>query len=149
MIASLAVLCVTAVASAQDGPGIRAGISADPDQFYFGGHWVSEPLTDNLRFQPNVELGLGDDLTLATFNFELAYWIPLDRQPWSLYFGGGPALNVYNFETEGRRGADDTEVEGGVNVLFGLAHRRGLLFEFKAGLADSPDIKVGIGYTFQ
>jgi hypothetical protein len=134
---------------AQDGFGVRAGVSADPDQFYFGGHWISEPLIERLRFQPNVEVGVGDDLTLVAFNFELAYWIPLERSPWNLYVGGGPALNLYSFDDDDRPGDDDSELEGGVNVLFGLAHRQGLSFEFKVGVADSPDIKVGVTYTFR
>ena len=50
-------------ALAQDG-GIRGGISVDPDQFYFGGHLETSPLVDRLYFRPNVEIGIGDDLTL-------------------------------------------------------------------------------------
>ena len=38
--------------------GIRAGISLDPDQFYFGGHVETEPLMDRVRFRPNIEIGL-------------------------------------------------------------------------------------------
>jgi hypothetical protein len=150
----IALACVVALgssspASAQEGFGLRAGVSADPDQFYFGGHWISEPLVEGLRFQPNLELGVGDDVTTVGFNFELAYWIPLDRSPWDLYVGGGPALNLYSFDEDAFPGDDDSELEGGVNVLFGLAHREGLAFEFKVGLADSPDFKVGVVYTFR
>src|SRR6187399_2699278 len=32
--------------AAAQGPGIRGGISVDPDQFYFGGHYETSPLID-------------------------------------------------------------------------------------------------------
>ena len=64
-------------ASAQDGPGLRAGLSANPDQFFFGGHYVTKPIWDQLRFQPTVEAGFGDDLTVVAFNVEFGYWMPI------------------------------------------------------------------------
>ena len=45
--------------------GVRAGVSGDPGQFYFGGHVETRPLIDKLTFRPNVEIGLGDDTTLV------------------------------------------------------------------------------------
>lgn len=133
---------------AQTGPGVRAGVSVDPDQFYFGGHYVTDPLADRLRFQPNIEVGLGDDITLVTVNVEFGYWIALKR-PWQVYMGGGPAINIYNFENGSPRGrGDDSDVEGGFNILVGLKHRDGLFFELKVGALDSPGLKLGVGYTF-
>ena len=41
-------------AAAQVAPGVQAGISLDPDQFYFGGHIETSPLVDRLRFRPSV-----------------------------------------------------------------------------------------------
>lgn len=129
-------------APAQQGPGVRAGVGADPDQFYVGGHYVTAPLVEGLRFQPNVEAGFGDEVTLVAVNFEFGYWFRLDRE-WQLYVGGGPAMNLYDSD---RR--DDTDVEPGVNLLAGLRLRKGLFFEFKVGVLDSPDVKFGVGYTF-
>lgn len=121
--------------------GVRAGISGDPTQFYFGGHFETRPLVESLTFRPNVEIGLGDDVTLTTFNIEFAYKVPLDSRPWTLYFGGGPALVLTNFN-------DDTDTGGGFNLLAGIEHTSGLFTEFKVGLADSPGFKFGVGYTF-
>lgn len=129
-------------AAAQDlDVGVRAGVSVDPDQFYFGGHVQTEPLIDRLRFRPNVEIGLGDDVTLVGFNVEFAYFFPM-RSPWQLYAGGGPSLNVINFD-------EDTRTEAGLNVLVGVEHSRGLFFEFKVGAFDSPEFKFGVGYTWR
>ena len=73
------VVCVfsAAPAEAQTHVGIRAGVSADPDQFFFGGHIESRPLIERLTFRPNVELGIGDDLTVFTGNLEFVYSVPL------------------------------------------------------------------------
>jgi hypothetical protein len=121
--------------------GLQVGASADPDQFYFGGHVESDPLIERLRFRPNVEIGVGDGGTLVALNFEFAYTFP-SRRPWSVYLGGGPALNIVNAR-------NDTEARGGFNILIGAAHRQGLFVEMKVGALDSPDLKVGIGYVFR
>ena len=128
-------------ASAQD-LGVRAGASVDPDQFYFGGHYESRPLVDQLHFRPNLELGVGDDTTTLALNFEFVYKLPIDGSPWSLYAGGGPAVNFYSFN-------DNSSTEGGLNVLFGAETAQGLFFELKLGALDSPDLKFGVGYTWR
>jgi hypothetical protein len=133
-------------ALAQDG-GIRGGISVDPDQIYVGAHLETSPLVDRLHFRPNVELGLSDDLMLIAANMEFVYKFPR-RSSWGIYAGAGPALNVYVFDDDAG-GEDDTETEGGFNVLVGVEHARGLFFEFKVGAIDSPDFKFGVGWTFR
>jgi hypothetical protein len=129
-----------AAASAQTA-GVRVGASASPDQFYFGAHFETAPLVDRLRFRPNVELGLGNDLTLTALNFEFAYHFPESRNGWHVYAGGGPALLFYKHP-------NDSESQGGFNVLLGVEHKDGLFFEIKAGAIDSPNFKIGIGYIF-
>lgn len=132
------------VAEAQ-GPGVRAGVSTGPDQVYVGGHYESGALADRLHFKPNAEIGVGDDLTTVALNFEFVYKVPIDG-PWSFYAGGGPAINIYSFDT----GFDDeSETEGGLNFLVGLETTRGLFFEAKFGAIDSPDFKFGVGYTWR
>lgn len=130
--------------------GIRAGVSGDPDQFVFGGHFETRPLIDRLSFRPNVEIGVGDDVTLVALNLEFVYSVPLENQPWRVYFGAGPALNLYSFgDDHPGRGNDDTELEGGANILLGMQHSRGLFAEFKVGAIDSPDFKFVVGYAFR
>jgi hypothetical protein len=138
----LALLTLPSLAQAQ-GPGVRGGVSVDPDQFYFGGHYETTALVDRLRFKPNVEIGIGDDLTHVGINFEFIYKFPA-RRSWSLYAGGGPAINFYHFDD-----FDDGETEPGFNVLFGAEGSNGLFFEVKVGAIDSPDLKFGVGYTFR
>jgi hypothetical protein len=132
----------TAPAAAQDA-GVRGGISVDPDQFYFGGHVETSALVDQLHFRPNVEVGFGEDIMLIGVNMEFVYKFP-SRNGWTLYAGGGPALNVYTFDN-----VDDSATEAGLNVLVGVEQSRGLFFEFKIGAIDSPDFKFGVGWTFR
>ncbi|MCA1561129.1 MAG: hypothetical protein LC804_12975 [Acidobacteria bacterium] len=136
----LAAAC-SSVAEAQT-LGIRAGASADPDQFYFGGHADAARLADRLWFRPNVEIGVGSDLTLVALNFEVVYRFPLSRSPWTAYAGAGPAANIYRFD-------DNTETQGGLNFLGGFEHTGGFFSEVKLGAIDSPDFKFAIGYTFR
>ena len=132
-------------ALSQDGVGIRAGVGADPGQFYFGGHAAFGPVVDKLWFRPNLEVGVGNSLTLIALNAEFAYWVPLRKNPWNVYLGGGPAANIF---TSGGIRNRNSDVRPGFNLLIGLAQRKGLFTEIKIGAIDSPSFKFGIGYTF-
>ena len=145
IVAAMAVTVFASAARAQ-GLGVRAGASVDPDQFYGGVHFETRELAEHLRFRPNVEVGVGDDVTLVAFNFEFTYRLPPAALPrslsmWHLYVGGGPALNIID-------SSDDTRSEGGFNGLVGLAHRNGLFTEAKFGALKSPAFKFAVGYTF-
>jgi len=123
------------------GLGILAGVSAEPDQFYFGIGYETAELLERLRFRPNLEVGVGDGTT-TTANFEFAYRIPIQKKPWSVYVGGGPAFVLTHAH-------DNTDAGGGFNILLGVAHRRGLFTEIKVGAIDSPNFKFGVGYRFK
>ena len=147
IVAAVSFTVLAAPAQAQ-GVGVRAGASTAPDQFYAGAHVETGELADRLRFRPNVEVGVGDNVTLVAVNFEFIYRLPPNapRLPrslsmWHLYVGGGPALNIYRFSNESRS-------EGGFNGLIGLAHANGLFAEAKVGALKSPSFKFGVGYTF-
>ena len=140
------VVLMPSLALAQ-GPGVRGGVSIDPDQFYFGGHFETDALVDHVHFRPNIEAGLGNDLTLVAFNFEFAYKFPR-RSGWQLYAGGGPAVNFYSFD-RGPNSKRESNSEAGLNMLLGVEHADGLFFEFKIGALDSPELKFGVGWTFR
>jgi len=125
---------------AQSGFGLRAGVTAEPNQFHFGAHYITDPLVKALTFRPNLEIGVGSDVTTFAFNFEFAYSI-IRRSNYSAYVGLGPALNIYD--------NGDTDTGGGLNVLLGVEHRTGLFGEIKVGAFDSPDFKFTVGYTFK
>jgi len=138
----LAALAAGANAVSAQGPGVRAGVSVDPDQFYVGGHYETSPLVDRLYFRPNVEVGFGDDVTTVAINLDAVYKIPLKSgRSTSFFMGGGPAIVIYDRD----RG---TDTEGGLNLLAGLEFGK-VFVEVKGGVFDAPDLKVGIGYTFR
>ena len=118
-----------------DCPGLRAGLSLDPDQFYIGGHIETAPLVERLVFRPNVEVGFGDDVTLVAFNFEFVWKFPRRRSEWGFYAGGGPALNLYQFDGPG------DETEGGFNFVGGLENRR-LVLRVQARRRRQPRLQV-------
>jgi hypothetical protein len=142
LLAALAVVVLLPSSVAAQAPGVRAGISVDPDQFFVGGHYETGPLVERLHFKPSLEVGFGDDVTHIGVNFEFVYKI-LTRQEWTLYAGGGPAINHYSFN---RR---DAATEPGFNAIFGADTSRGLFFEVKLGAPDSPDVKFTVGWTFR
>jgi hypothetical protein len=140
LIALAFLLCLAPRAAAQ-GAGVRVGASGDPDQFYVGAHVETGAIADRLHFRPNVEVGFGDGVTLVAINFEFAYKFP-SRQPWAVYAGGGPALNLFFFDR-------NNEAEGGFNFMVGLEHRSGFFGEVKAGALRSPNVKLGVGIKLQ
>jgi hypothetical protein len=141
---SVAALMMTLWASRANAQavGVRAGVSGDPNQFYLGIHAETDELADHLRFRPNLEVGFGDNVTLAALNFEFAYEVQQKkRSDWNLYLGAGPALNIY-------RSGGTSQSQGGFNILIGLANKGGLFTELKVGAINSPSVKFGVGYTF-
>ncbi|MCC6963170.1 MAG: hypothetical protein IT585_07955 [candidate division Zixibacteria bacterium] len=129
------------------GIGPRVGLSIDPDQVHFGGHLDLGDLAPQLMVFPNVEVGIGDDLTIVSPMFELDYRFREDWGSWNPYLGGsiGPVF------VSADRGRDDTEL--GLTLQGGIARRMtsnsGFMFlEFKLGLADYPDFRFTLGWCF-
>lgn len=146
LLAAAVVLLASSSPAWAQGPGVRGGVSIDPDQFYFGGHYETDALVDRLHFRPNLEVGIGDDVVTTAINFEFVYKFP-SRSAWRLYAGGGPAVNFYSHDDHGH--GDGSSTEGGFNFLIGAEQQRGLLFELKIGVADAPEVKFGVGWTFR
>jgi hypothetical protein len=134
-------LVVLAHPAAAQGPGVRGGLSIEPDQAFIGGHYETTAIVDRVHFKPNIEIGFGEDVTLIALNFEGVYKFPA-RRDWNAYAGGGPSLNVVSFDDESDTGA-------GFNFLGGIETARGLGFEVKFGVADSPAVKFSVSYTFK
>jgi hypothetical protein len=124
------------------------GLSVDPDQFYFGVHAESGPIVDLVRFRPNLEAGVGGNRIVVTFNGELIYPFEL-RNGTRLYAGGGPAIVVISPDRMTPPLGDGSNVEPGFNLLVGILLADEYFAEFKVGLIDSPELKLGFGYTFR
>jgi hypothetical protein len=141
-----AFVLATGSAAAQSGFGIRAGASATPDQFYFGAHMDVKEVVENFWFRPNAEVGVGRGLTLLSLNGEFVYDVQLkSTTKWHPYFGAGPAFLVGSFRTPTGRA---TDTGGGFNFVGGIRQRKGFMTELKIGAIDSPEFKLGVGWTF-
>ncbi len=141
--------------SAQDfgyrGWGPRVGVSADPDQAYAGIHLDLGEFARNVRFQPNAELGIGDDAVLLALNVEAAYLFPV-QQSWMPYAGGGFGVNFIDVDLPRNAQGDDDDTDFGLSLLGGVQRTRSgapdIFVELKLGLSDSPDAKIAVGWTF-
>lgn len=127
--------------------GVRAGLSVDPDQFYFGAHAESGPIAGELRFRPNLEAGFGNNRTLVAFNAEMAYPFELSNGT-RLYAGGGPGLVILSRDRPNPPGGNDTNLGPGFNFLVGVRFPGRTFAELKLGVLDSPDVKIGFGFEF-
>jgi hypothetical protein len=138
------------------GWGPRGGLTIDPDQIHFGVHTDLGDLAKNVRFQPNLEIGFGDNLTLFAVNAEAFYQF---ESEWAPYVGGGLGVNHlrFDYDDDPDNPFDDdiseSDTELGVNILGGveLRDRDGDTFflEGKFGLIDSPDFKLTLGLTLR
>ena len=156
---ALTVVCAPAVAPAATdalsdigfrGWGPRLGLTFNPDQFHVGAHMDFGNFARHVRFQPNVEIGFGDDVTLLTVNADAAYRFSERWDVWTPYLGGGVGLN---FASAGDNGlGNDTSTELGLNVLGGidkgLSNGDRFFVETKLGLLENtPDVMVTVGWT--
>jgi len=139
------------------GWGVRAGMSADPDQFVVGMHLNLGELAENLRFVPNMDIGFGDDLTIFTLNPELNYVLPIPEAG-RLYFGGALGF-VYSkldadldLDGDGDDDLDDSDTDVGIAGVVGYEpplEDLPIFFDLKIGITDEyPDLKFMVGYAF-
>jgi hypothetical protein len=130
------------------GIGPRLGVTLNPDQFHFGGHIDFGDLANNLMMLPNLEIGVGDNITTIAPSFELDYRFRPDWGSWTPYLGGGVGPVFYSVEN------GDSFSKLGLYAQFGIGRgsegsQSGHFFiEGKLGLVDAPDFKATIGWTF-
>lgn len=151
ILASIAVigfqLHAPAALAAPSAFGIRGGVTDDVDSIFFGGHIaIHTQAVPNLRLEPSIEFGFGDDdvddyFTIrGSLNFK--YMIPLDQRT-AFYPIFGPSLHYIDHDYFG----DDTEA--GLDLGIGFAFS-GIGLDLIFGLPNDnlPDITLTISYTF-
>lgn len=135
------------------GWGVRVGLGVDPDQALVGIHWDLGEFIPQLRFQPDIELGVGDDaLTFyATAPVHYLFRVNADFTP---YAGGGIALGVVNVDLpeQAQGDEDETSFEAGARAIGGLEWtlKNGNPFAIEAnfGVGDVHDFQVKVLWTF-
>lgn len=146
--------CTVRPADAQvvaSGIGPRVGFSTDPDQVVVGGQLTFAEVAPNLSFDPSLEIGFGDDVTMFGVNFDLHYHFDTNTR-WRPYAGGGLTVAHWSVDLPAPfDDASDTEVGGAAIVGAGAPTRSGNRFfaELKLGFGDVPDLKMLVGWNFK
>lgn len=134
--------------SAIDGWGPHAGLAGDPDQLVLGVHFGVGRFAPRVRFQPDVELGLGDHHTIFDVTLPAHYMFRTqgDMMP---YAGGGLVIGMDDHS--GVR--DDTEVGLGIAFTGGLewrtAARDRFFLELNLIAGNIQDFQFVAGFTFR
>jgi opacity protein-like surface antigen len=131
--------------------GPRVGFSDDPDQVLVGAHFDLGELVDNLRFQPNVQLGFGDDATtiFATAAVHYHFDVAGNFEP---YAGGGVSAGWINVDLPDNAQGDDSDFEAGFQATGGvewpLRGGNSVFVELNLGFGDIHDTQIVVGWTF-
>jgi hypothetical protein len=139
----------SASASGYQGWGPRVGFTSDPDQIVGGVHFDMGEIVPNFRWQPNFEIGFGDDATSISGNVLFAYYFPI-KSSVTPYAGGQVAAVFFDWDDgHGHDGGSDTEI--GVDAVGGIETKVGgarMLFELQIGFGDIHDAKFLVGWKF-
>lgn len=144
--AAIALTLIGVSSSAQAKPGIRIGLTDDPDTLTFG--FFFEKVTSRLghrsvlAIEPGLDIGFGNDLDIVTLrgSFRLKF----------IFFSGDiqfyPLLGVGLYYINFDGGGDNTDV--GVDLGGGMQVDR-FSFELMGGIGDGyPDITFLFGIAF-
>ena len=164
LLGSTAVLAQTQAPPAQqqsasgirwEGWGVRAGLSANPDQVYGGVHFNLGEFAKNVRFRPTVEVGFGDDRTTFQALAE-AHYIFSKVQVWKPYVGGGLGMTYVTRDDDccGNHHEEGSDTEFALMGIGGMETKlksgNAFFMELKVGLGDEdPDVKFGVGWSFK
>ena len=117
----LALFSVTSVSAQEMGfrswggrGGLRLGENGF-DQFVIGGHADFGDIAYNLRFEPNVEIGFGSDVTAVSIDPDLQYVFrddPVGNETF-FYTGGGLGLHILDSSA-------DTDTNVKINLVAGI-----------------------------
>jgi len=138
------------------GWGPRVGASSDADQVLVGAQFDLGEFIPNLRWQPSVELGFGDDKYSLYGNFMVSYYFPVKAAvtPYA-----GAQLTVWLFDQNNPNNSKSDGFDDGFNAEIGLYAVGGIetklkggnrfLTELQLGIGDVPDVRVLVGWTFK
>ncbi len=130
------------------GWGPRVGLGSDPDQLMGGVHFDLGEIAPQVAFQPDVILGVGDDVTSLVASLPVWYRFEGVSTQVTPYAGGALAVGLFNVD---KRGNDDTNVEFGLQIGGGgewrLNSGNRFLVELRLDFGDVWDAAVFAGWT--
>ncbi len=127
-------------ACAETAIGPRAGINADGDNFFLGIQMEFPAKFGTFSLLPSFDFGPGTDApSVANADFRL-YLIPLPETGIRFYGGAGPTMMLSG------------DFELGLSLTLGLnipmKEGRRYNIEYRWGLGDIPDHKIGVAVMF-
>jgi opacity protein-like surface antigen len=134
------------------GWGVRFGMATDVDQVQGGAHANLGDVARNLRFQPDVMIGSGDDATTVYGTAPLYYRFHVNSRMLP-YAGGGVALGYVQVDAPAwAMGGDESEFEVGAKATGGLeweqSGSQALAVEMSVGFGDVHDLQVLAAWSF-
>jgi hypothetical protein len=134
-----------AIQSTRSQIGFTGGLSIDPEQGFVGVFWRSPDIGGRFHVRPGIEGGFGNDLSVATVNFDFIMRFPIGMSGWDFVQGGGPAVVIIKYDTSG--GGSATDVTAGGSYIIGFTHDSGFLGEFRIGGGNVPNLKLVAGFA--
>lgn len=142
---SLAILGITATPSrAGTDVDLRVSMYPDADAWAIGGGLLTDVGGGNWFFNPNLEIGMGDNLDLMLLSGDFHYDFA-SASNLSLWAGGGPAVLMTNPPN------GDNQTDLGLNALMGMGARGGGLRPFgqvRGTFADESQFSIAGGIRF-
>ena len=134
------------------GWGVRLGVTDGADQVIGGAHFNLGEFSKNLRFQPDVQLGTGDDRTTLYGTAPVYYRFDTSSRL-TPYAGGGVALGYAEQDLPPGASGDGNDFGIGVKATGGLewgGKNRGQAFfvELSLGFGDVHDAQLLGAWTF-
>ena len=133
------------------GWGLRAGVASDVDQVVGGAHFNLGEFVPHLRFQPDVQLGAGDDHTTIYGTAPVYYRFGTETR-FTPYAGGGLSAGFVDRDVPANSNADDSEFEVGGKVTGGLEWPRpegqAFFIEVSLGFGDVHDATILAAWSF-
>ena len=127
------------------GWGLRVGLADDPDQVVGGIQFNLGTFTRQIRFQPDFQVGFGDDAKTYFFTVPAYYRFRTD-QHFTPYAGGGPTFGWFDPD---KRSSD---FEAGLKATGGLewpTKSGGAFFvELSLGFGDVHDVSMVAAWNF-
>jgi hypothetical protein len=130
-------------------PGVRIGLTSDPDQLVLGGFLsLDDLMTKNLRLEPSLLAGIGDDFTTVRLCGHFKYLFPDVAEDFVFYPIGGISIWYWNWDYE-RYGTklSDSGTEVGLDIGGGASYEDFSL-DVTLGIGDTPDFLVTFSYRF-
>jgi hypothetical protein len=151
IVAALVFLAAPAESASVTGIGPRFGFSLDPDQLVLGGQLLIGEVAPNMTFDPNLEFGFGDNVTVIGLGLDLHYHFKLTNSEWRPYLGAGVGIHFYDQDVQ-PPASDNTSTEVGGNIILGVGVPTGgsrFFTEMKLGVGDIPSLKMVAGWNFR